>query len=706
MMRLAARGSIPAGCARQQHNRSFISNTRRIGISNGRTATNSNQRPRANAPIAAAASITAAASLTASASLTSLCAQSRTLTSSIRAHFGGLRPSRPLYHGRHEHPELEEDEDEEHDHEEEGLHAKPKSLDKQRMQIECTRITMYGLYSNIGLAVFKCGAGVIGNSMAMIADGVHSLSDLVTDGITLWASKLTLKPQDADHPYGHGKFEAIGSLTISVTLAVTAGGIAWSAIESIQAILAAQALAVPTGVALVAAVLSIAVKELLYHSTLRVGNRWNSKVVKANAWHHRSDSISTLVALVGVLGAMVKMPILDPLAGLFVSGLIMKAALELGWDALRDLSDENVDAHIINKASRVLSDMRAEGVLSFHRLRGRAMGPFVLMDVHIHVDPNLSVSAAHQISERVRIRVRQRLPMVSEFLVHVDVAHVDDARRSVFEEMVEPEPKAAANKDMQILTVDHVHEVIREYDASCKLAAQLGHEASCKMAAQHRHEAAQKLHAHAHAHPHEHAHAHGDASAAVHAIAGASTSATAASASAPAAAPASGLAAKFQSIINRTSAPTLSEGGQASSAETKTQSADEADCESNVPEAALHLDLSRLMRPQSQIERDVRRVLDDPTQSWSHHLLGMTHFTTHWLDSRLTIQLELAFQPDLTIAAAGRIAQDIEATVLAKVSDVHKVDVHLELTPEHLRHTVKRKHVTKATAPTSLPSSS
>jgi cation diffusion facilitator family transporter len=154
-------------------------------------------------------------------------------------------------------------------------------------------------------------------------------------------------------------------------------------------------------------VVSIAVKEALYHATLRVGNRWNSKVVRANAWHHRSDSISTLVAMFGVLGAMVRLPILDPVAGLFVAGLIMKAAVELGWDSLRDLTDENVDASILKAVSAVLKQMKIEGVLSFHRLRGRAMGPFVLMDVHIHVDPSLSVSAAHQIAERTRIRVRE-----------------------------------------------------------------------------------------------------------------------------------------------------------------------------------------------------------------------------------------------------------------------------------------------------------
>lgn len=546
---------------------------------------------------------------------------------------------------------------------------------------------MYGLYSNIGLALFKFVAGVTGNSMAMIADAVHSLSDLVTDGITLWAARLTHKPQDADHPYGHGKFEAVGSLTISVTLAVTAGGIGWQAIESIQTILSGAELAVPTGIALVAAVVSIAVKEVLYHTTLRVGNRWNSKVVKANAWHHRSDSISTLVALVGVVGAMVRVPILDPVAGLFVSGLILKAALELGWDSLRDLTDENVDARLLSSVAGVLQEMRAEGVLSFHRLRGRAMGPFVLMDVHISVEPTMSVSAAHQIAERARIRVRQKLPIISEFLVHVDVAQ-HTRPRTVFESLSDDDDhdkrlqraQARNPNEVHFITADEIEDAVHEHQASRAQTIKLGAETA----------------------------------AAASAPAGSAQAASAASQSAAASSSSAAVAAAASSedchedlpnSAERPASPAVAESASAGSSAAAADGADAVPAEAAVG-APAHMDLSLLMRPQHLIERDVQRVLSDPHSSFAPHLLGVSHFTCHWLDQQLTIQLELAFRTDLTISQAARVAADIEAAILENIHDVNHVDIHLELTHAHIINTQQVKHPLELTPSAVAPSGS
>lgn len=531
---------------------------------------------------------------------------------------------------------------------------------------------MYGLYSNIGLALFKFVAGVTGNSMAMIADGVHSLSDLVTDGITLWAARLTHKPQDADHPYGHGKFEAVGSLTISVTLAVTAGGIGWQAIESIQTILSGAELAVPTGIALVAAVVSIAVKEVLYHTTLRVGTRWNSKVVKANAWHHRSDSISTLVALVGVVGAMVRVPILDPVAGLFVSGLILKAALELGWDSLRDLTDENVDARLLSSVAGVLQEMRTEGVLSFHRLRGRAMGPFVLMDVHISVEPTMSVSAAHQIAERARIRVRQKLPIISEFLVHVDVAQ-HSRPRTVFESLGDDdehdrrlrEAQARNPNEVHFITAEEIHDAVHEHEASRAQTLKLGAEAAAASAPA--------------------------GSAQATSAASQSAAASSSSAAVTAAASSEDCHEDLPNSIDRQANPAADGTARAGDSAANADGADAVPAEAAVG-APAHMDLSRLMRPQHLIERDVQHVLSDPHSSFAPHLLGVSHFTCHWLDQQLTIQLELAFRTDLTISQAARVAEDIEATILEKIHDVNHVDIHLELTHAHIINTKQVKH--------------
>jgi cation diffusion facilitator family transporter len=214
--------------------------------------------------------------------------------------------------------------------------------------------------------------------------------------------------------FRHGKFEAVGSLSISALLILTAGGIGWQAIESIKHIMSNVPLLVPSGVALVGALVAILVKEVLFRRTKQIADVWNSKVLLANAWHHRTDSISSFVALVGVAGAMVELPILDPLAGIVVSALIVKAGGELAWDSLKELTDQNVDKQLLTDVQTLLNDMRDEGVLSYHRLRGRRMGPYVLMDVHISVSPTISVSAAHQVAERVRIHALRKFHVISE----------------------------------------------------------------------------------------------------------------------------------------------------------------------------------------------------------------------------------------------------------------------------------------------------
>ena len=333
-----------------------------------------------------------------------------------------LRPLRSLHsstsstgllHGGHHH-------DDELLEAEESRHRTPE-LEAQREK-EMTRITVLGMISNIALTVVKAIAGLLGNSVAMLADAVHSISDLLTDFVTLWASKVSHKPRDQSHPYGHGKFESLGALIISGLLVATGLGIGYHAVENLQLVTAGKGLGHPTGVALVGAVISIAVKELVYQLTMKVGNKYDSKVIKANAWHHRSDAISSVVALVGVVGGMLELPVVDPIAGLLVAGLIVKAAVELAWDSLKDLTDQNVSAAVLQQVERLLDDMRGEGVVGWHQLRGRRMGPYMILDVHIEVSPKLSVTVSHQIAEKVRRHIMDQMPAVSEVLVHIDPA--------------------------------------------------------------------------------------------------------------------------------------------------------------------------------------------------------------------------------------------------------------------------------------------
>jgi len=183
---------------------------------------------------------------------------------------------------------------------------------RHHMERESMRITKAGVALNLSLVIGKFAAGILGHSVAMVADAAHSLSDLVTDAVTIATVKIVNKPKDLNHPYGHGKFESLGTLLVSGALFVTGGGIGWEAVSNIQEILQGHCPPVPTGIALAAAVISVASKEWIYRATKKVAQKWNSSILLANAWHHRSDAVSSLVALVGIGGAMVQVGAQSP----------------------------------------------------------------------------------------------------------------------------------------------------------------------------------------------------------------------------------------------------------------------------------------------------------------------------------------------------------------------------------------------------------
>jgi cation diffusion facilitator family transporter len=232
-------------------------------------------------------------------------------------------------------------------------HGGPSSsLTEQKLQASrlgsgpLRRITVVGAGVNIALAVGKAVAGVLGHSAAMIADAAHSLSDLVSDAVTLFVLKQAHKPADSDHPYGHGKFESIGSLSMAALLVGTGGAIGWHSIQVLTALHSATAeaaaAAAPTSLALGAAIASVLIKEGLYHATMRVGQKHNSSVVVMNAWHHRVDGLTSLVALVGIGGSMLGIPAADPIAGILVAGAIVKVGIDSGVDSFHDLTDQQV----------------------------------------------------------------------------------------------------------------------------------------------------------------------------------------------------------------------------------------------------------------------------------------------------------------------------------------------------------------------------
>jgi len=276
------------------------------------------------------------------------------------------------------------------------------------------RVTVIGAITNLVLAVVKTLIGVLASSQALIADGLHSFSDLLTDGLVLVAVRMGAQEPDTDHPYGHGRFETLATVLLGLILIGAGLGIAISAAVR----LSGGAVPAPTWPALVAALFSIGANEWLYQIQVRIGRKHQVSSVVANAWHHRTDALSSVAALVGIAGSMMGWVVLDTVAALAVAFMVVWAGGKLAWDAVKELVDTALDEEEVEQIHRQM--MRIEGVKSVHNLKTRRMGPEVLVDVHIQVPGTISVSEGHQIAERVRKHLIQSHPEVSEVLVHVD----------------------------------------------------------------------------------------------------------------------------------------------------------------------------------------------------------------------------------------------------------------------------------------------
>lgn len=285
---------------------------------------------------------------------------------------------------------------------------------KQRYQA-IRRVTGVGAVINLLLTVIKIIIGVLGHSPALVADGIHSLSDLLTDVMVVWASKHGSKQADEDHPYGHGRIETIMTVALGLVLLLVAAGIVYDAVSRL---FHPERLTLPGLLALTAAAVSIISKEALYHYTLRVARATRSSLLTANAWHHRSDAISSIVVFVGIAGTMAGLPYLDAIAAAGVGLMIGKIAWDLGWQAARELVDTALEGERVEAIRDAIQAV--DGVEKMHNLRTRSMGADALVDVHIQVSPRLSVSEGHHISERVRYRIKREVEEVRDVLVHID----------------------------------------------------------------------------------------------------------------------------------------------------------------------------------------------------------------------------------------------------------------------------------------------
>jgi cation diffusion facilitator family transporter len=287
------------------------------------------------------------------------------------------------------------------------------ATDPQRYRA-AQKVTWIGAVTNLVLALVKGVFGIFAHSQALVADALHSLSDLLTDALVLVAVRMGAQEADADHPYGHGRFETLATVLLGLILIGAGLGIAINAAVR----LAAGEIPLPTWPALVAAAFSIGANEWLFRIQIRIGREFKASSVIANAWHHRTDALSSVAALAGIAGSMMGWIVLDTVAAVAVALMVVWAGGKLGWDAIRELVDTSLDPDEVDRIQRQI--LRIEGVQAVHNLRTRRMGPEALVDVHIQVPGTVSVSEGHQIAERVRRHLIENRPEVSEVLVHVD----------------------------------------------------------------------------------------------------------------------------------------------------------------------------------------------------------------------------------------------------------------------------------------------
>jgi len=277
-----------------------------------------------------------------------------------------------------------------------------------------SRSTWVSVVVNVCLTVVQITVGLLSKSQGLVADGIHSLSDLVADFVVLFAGHHASKDADEDHPYGHQRFETAASMVLGVLLLVVGGGMLVSAMQKLQTPHTVPAV---HSAALWVALAALVAKELLCRYMLAVAKRVTSGMLVANAWHARSDAASSLVVGVGIAGNLAGYPILDPIAAFIVGLMVVRMGWGFGWDALHDLMDRSVDEQEVQAIRQTLSD--TPGVCSVHDVRTRKMGDLIVVDAHLEVEATLTVEAGHDIAVEARHRVLQR-HRVLNMMIHVD----------------------------------------------------------------------------------------------------------------------------------------------------------------------------------------------------------------------------------------------------------------------------------------------
>lgn len=291
-----------------------------------------------------------------------------------------------------------------------------KNPTKNKNEQLVMRVSKNSMLVNIGLSILKVFAGLIANSTAMISDGIHSASDVFSTIVVMVGFKMSTKEPDEDHPYGHERLECVAALLLAMILFATGLAIGYSGYQKI--LLWDTTLAAPGALALVAAAISILVKEGMYWYTRKTALLVNSGAMMADAWHHRSDALSSVGSLIGILGARMGFPICDPLASLIICIFILKAAFDICKDAIAKVTDVACDKETTEKIQQII--FSCKGVLAVDSLQTRLFGAKIYIDVEIASDGTISLVKAHEIAENVHETIERSFPNVKHCMVHVN----------------------------------------------------------------------------------------------------------------------------------------------------------------------------------------------------------------------------------------------------------------------------------------------
>jgi cation diffusion facilitator family transporter len=286
---------------------------------------------------------------------------------------------------------------------------------------EIVHITLWGSVVNVALTALKFVAGIMGCSAAMIADAVHSLSDLLTDFVVLLFVRISSRPADQKHPYGHGKYETLATTIVAMALLVAGGVLMLEGVEKIIAALRGEELTMPGRIALWAALISIASKELIYQLTMRVARRVDSSALEANAWHHRTDALSSVATAIGIGGALLfggRWAILDPIAAVLVSLFILIAAAKLLYEAVEDLMEKRLPEEVEQQIRDIVAQDTEMSEL--HKLRTRRVGSVYSIDMHLRMSGDTSLYEAHRHSMLLEQRLREHFGQETLVTIHLE----------------------------------------------------------------------------------------------------------------------------------------------------------------------------------------------------------------------------------------------------------------------------------------------